>query len=113
MHGVRVDRLVAGDASEPLHDAVVRMGGEIVIAESAHIPHGLEPDAMDTLRAGKLPILRGHQRDDATAYAFGAHFVEVRVHRPTREIASRAWWARSRRAPSSIRSRRIASTWAA
>ncbi|WP_250474052.1 xanthine dehydrogenase family protein molybdopterin-binding subunit [Caballeronia sp. GAFFF1] len=79
-------RLSAGDASEPLHDAVVRTGGEIVIAESEHIPRGLKAEAMDTLRAGKLPIMRGHQRDDATAYAFGAHFVEVRVHRLTREI---------------------------
>jgi xanthine dehydrogenase YagR molybdenum-binding subunit len=31
-------------------------------------------------------MLRGTGRKDVTAYAFGAHFVEVRVHALTREI---------------------------
>jgi xanthine dehydrogenase YagR molybdenum-binding subunit len=31
-------------------------------------------------------MLRGFGRKDVTAFAFGAHFVEVRVHRLTREI---------------------------
>ncbi|MDR5735979.1 xanthine dehydrogenase family protein molybdopterin-binding subunit [Caballeronia sp. LZ025] len=79
-------RLAANDVWEPLRDAVVRTGGDTVSAEAEHIPQGLAPEAMDKLRAGKLPIVRGHQREDATAYAFGAHFVEVRVHRLTREI---------------------------
>jgi xanthine dehydrogenase YagR molybdenum-binding subunit len=35
---------------------------------------------------GKTAMLSGSSRTDVTAYAFGAHFVEARVHRLTREI---------------------------
>jgi xanthine dehydrogenase YagR molybdenum-binding subunit len=35
---------------------------------------------------GRPAMLSGAGRSDVTAYAFGAHFVEVRVHRLTREI---------------------------
>jgi xanthine dehydrogenase YagR molybdenum-binding subunit len=35
---------------------------------------------------GQTVMLRGAGRKDVAAYAFGAHFVEVRVHSITREI---------------------------
>jgi len=35
---------------------------------------------------GKPAMLSGAHRKDVTAFAFGAHFVEVRVHSRTREI---------------------------
>jgi xanthine dehydrogenase YagR molybdenum-binding subunit len=38
---------------------------------------------------GKPPMLRGFGRTDVTAYAFGAHFVEIHVHSRTREIRVR------------------------
>ena len=41
---------------------------------------------MDKLYQGQPPMLRGQQRKDVRAYAFGAQFVEVRVHRLTCEI---------------------------
>jgi xanthine dehydrogenase YagR molybdenum-binding subunit len=41
---------------------------------------------MGKLYQGQPPMLRGQQRKDVRAYAFGAQFVEVRVHRLTCEI---------------------------
>jgi xanthine dehydrogenase YagR molybdenum-binding subunit len=41
---------------------------------------------MANLYKGQAIILGGSGRKDATTFAFGAHFVEVRVHRRTREI---------------------------
>jgi xanthine dehydrogenase YagR molybdenum-binding subunit len=38
---------------------------------------------------GKPAMLSGSSRKDVTAYAFGAHFVEVHVHSRTREIRVR------------------------
>ena len=55
-------------------------------AYSEHIPAGLEADSVAKLYAGQLPMSRGTNRDDVTAYAFGAQFVEVRVHARTCEI---------------------------
>ncbi len=79
--------LVAPDgAGEPLEDAVKRVSPGAVQAYAENLPKGLEPKALATLYSGKPPMSRGHQREDVTAYAFGAQFVEVRVHRWTREI---------------------------
>jgi xanthine dehydrogenase YagR molybdenum-binding subunit len=79
-------KLVGPDGkSEPLAEAVGRVGGVIeVYAENA--PAGLPPDAVQGLYQGKAAMVRGTSRKDVTAFAFGAHFVEVRVHRLTREI---------------------------
>ena len=50
------------------------------------MPSGLPPDAIEKLRQGQLIMVSGGSREDVTAYAFGAHFIEVRVHALTREI---------------------------
>ena len=42
--------------------------------------------AIEDMSQGKPVMLSGAGRKDATAFAFGAHFVEVRVHRQTREL---------------------------
>ena len=78
--------LGADGVSEPLADAVGRItkGGLELYAEN--IPSGLGPEAMDKLYQGTPPMSRGGGREDVTAYVFGAQFVEVRVHRLTREI---------------------------
>jgi xanthine dehydrogenase YagR molybdenum-binding subunit len=71
--------------SEPLFSAVSRVAHRLeVYAEN--IPQGLAPTAMADMSKGKPTMLSGAGRKDATAYAFGAHFVEVRVHRRTREV---------------------------
>lgn len=69
-----------------LADAVRRLstGGLEVYAEN--IPEGLQPELVKKLYQGQLPMLRGTGCKDVTAYAFGAQFVEVRIHRLTREI---------------------------
>lgn len=71
--------------SEPLKTAMARVAQRIeVYAEN--VPHGLPSSAMADLIKGKQAMLGGSDRKDATAYAFGAHLVEVRVHKRTREV---------------------------
>ena len=70
---------------EPLDKAVSRVGGRLE-AHVENVPAGLPPDAAQGLYKGKTVMARGTGRTDVTAYAFGAHFVEVRIHRLTREI---------------------------
>ncbi|WP_207461184.1 xanthine dehydrogenase family protein molybdopterin-binding subunit [Azospirillum sp. SYSU D00513] len=80
-------RLTAPDgAAEPLVDAVKRLTPGALEVYAENIPKGLSPEAMETLYKGKPPMSRGQNREDVTAYAFGAQFVEVRVHSRTREI---------------------------
>ncbi len=80
-------RLVAPDGTgEPLEDAVKRVSPGAVEAYAENTQDGMAPDAMTKLYGGQLPILRGQKRKDVTAYSFGAQFVEVRVHRRTREV---------------------------
>src|SRR5271170_5912490 len=75
----------ANGQSEPLGKAVPRTGGRLeVYAEN--IPAGLPANAVAQLYEGRPLMSRGDSRKDVTAYAFGAHFVEVRVHSRTREI---------------------------
>jgi xanthine dehydrogenase YagR molybdenum-binding subunit len=71
--------------SEPLQTAVSRVGAKLeVYAEN--VPKGLQPEAMAELYKGQPMMARGSGRKDFTTYAFGAQFVEVRVHERTREI---------------------------
>ena len=63
-------------------DVVLQIGVE-------HVPEGLPPGAFAMMTKGKPQMLRGAGRKDVTAYAFGAHFVEVHVHSRTREIRVR------------------------
>jgi xanthine dehydrogenase YagR molybdenum-binding subunit len=81
------DSTPAGNSNptESLKTAVDRVGHRLeVYAEN--IPDGLPASAMADMMKGKPTMLRGFGRKDVTAFAFGAHFVEVRVHRLTREI---------------------------
>jgi xanthine dehydrogenase YagR molybdenum-binding subunit len=55
-------------------------------AYAENVPAGLPPGAIAEMMKGKPMMLGGAARKDVTAYAFGAHFVEVRVHDRTREI---------------------------
>jgi xanthine dehydrogenase YagR molybdenum-binding subunit len=74
-----------GGKSEPLQNAVGRVGAKLeVYAEN--IPKGLQPEAMAALYKGQPMMARGSGRKDFTTYAFGAQFVEVRVHERTREV---------------------------
>ncbi|HEY2464810.1 MAG TPA: xanthine dehydrogenase family protein molybdopterin-binding subunit [Steroidobacteraceae bacterium] len=71
--------------SEPFGAAVARAGHRLeVYAEN--VPQGLPADAVASMSKGKATMLGGAGRKDVVAFAFGAHFVEVRVHSRTREI---------------------------
>lgn len=70
---------------EPLQTAVARAGHRVeVYAE--HVPEGLPPGSIGAMNQGKPAMLGGNSRKDVTAYALGAHFVEVHIHSRTREI---------------------------
>ncbi len=71
--------------TEPLHDALARVTGGALEAYAENIPKGLPPDSVGKLYSGQMAISRGTQREDLTTYAFGAQFVEVRVHARTGE----------------------------
>jgi xanthine dehydrogenase YagR molybdenum-binding subunit len=77
--------LGGNNMKEPFSEAVGRAGHRLeVYAENA--PAGLPPSAVADMMKGKMTMLGGAGRKDVTAFAFGAHFVEVRIHRRTREI---------------------------
>jgi xanthine dehydrogenase YagR molybdenum-binding subunit len=71
--------------SEPWSTAVTRAGYRLeVYAEN--VPAGLPATAVADMTKGKPAMLGGAGRKDVTAFAFGAQFVELRVHSRTREI---------------------------
>jgi xanthine dehydrogenase YagR molybdenum-binding subunit len=75
-----------GGRREPLAQALGRVAAGALEVHVENVPAGLPPEAAQGLYQGKMAMSRGTGRKDVTAYAFGAHFVEVRVHRLTREI---------------------------
>lgn len=75
----------ADGASEPLEKAVGRAGGRLeVYAE--HIPAGAPADAVANTWQGRFSSVAGTRLPHEIRAAFGAQFVEVRVHARTREI---------------------------
>ena len=84
---LRLATLAAEDGtSEPLETAVKRVSEGAVEAYAENVPEGSAPGAMGKLYQGQNPILRGQKRKDVTSFAYGAQFVEVRVHRHTCEV---------------------------
>jgi xanthine dehydrogenase YagR molybdenum-binding subunit len=75
-----------GDRREPLDTALKRVAAAHLEIYAENLPQGLPPSAMAGLYQGHAAMLRGESRKDVTAYAFGAHLVEVRVHALTREV---------------------------
>lgn len=78
--------LVWSGKSEPLAKALGRVAAGRVEVLAENVPQGLPPDSVAKLYQGQPAMSRGTGRKDVTAYAFGAHLVEVRVHRLTREV---------------------------
>ena len=71
---------------EKLIDAVSRVASGAIEAYAENIPKGQPHDSIAKLYEGQMSISRGTQRTDFTTYAFGAQFVEVRIHARTCEI---------------------------
>lgn len=68
-----------------------RLGVSEISEVGEFVPPGKTPDVLDKLRKGQVPFAsqaRGDESKDGKPlmFAFGAEFVEVRVHRLTREI---------------------------
>ena len=72
--------------SEPLAVAVARLGGGMVEAFVGNEPKNVRPGSLAALRNGQVAFGGAHFDKDSVKYAFGAEFVEVRVHRLTREV---------------------------
>lgn len=72
--------------SESLSAAIEHAGGGAVEAHVEYMPDGVAPDGLAKLHRGVPAFTGGTGRDDRIQCAFGAEFVEVRVHRRTREI---------------------------
>jgi xanthine dehydrogenase YagR molybdenum-binding subunit len=75
-----------GSSEEPLAQAIARASNGAIEAYAENIPHGVKPEAMARLYKGKQTLAGGANLKDRIQFAFGAEFVEVRVHRMTREI---------------------------
>jgi xanthine dehydrogenase YagR molybdenum-binding subunit len=66
-------------------EAFKRLGVGAIEEYAEYLPPGAKPGAMAELYHGK-PYLGGGSKGEKLMYALGAEFVEVRVHRDTREI---------------------------
>ncbi len=73
-------------AHEPFKTALGRVTGGTLEVHAENLPAGLKPEAIAGLYSGKMQMSRGTGRKDYTAFAFGAHLVEVRVHSRTKEV---------------------------
>lgn len=85
-------RLVSGrlqddtGRSEELASAMRRAVNGAIEVYAENLPHGAAPDAIAKLYQGMPSLTGGARLKDRIQFAFGAEFVEVRVHRRTREI---------------------------
>jgi xanthine dehydrogenase YagR molybdenum-binding subunit len=76
----------ADGASEPLDKAMARAGAGAIEVYAENVPHGVPPDGAQGLYKGKAPLAGGARLKDRIQFAFGAQFVEVRVHALTGEV---------------------------
>ena len=76
----------ADGKSEPLAEAMARAGAGAVEVYAENVPHGVPPDGAQGLYKGKAALAGGAKLKDRIQFAFGAQFVEVRVHALTGEV---------------------------
>jgi xanthine dehydrogenase YagR molybdenum-binding subunit len=92
--GMDAARLVFADGtlrgpngeSEPMADSVSRVTSGAIEEYAENVPHGVQPEALRKLYQGQAVLAGGAKMKDRIQFAFGAEFVEVRVHARTREI---------------------------
>jgi xanthine dehydrogenase YagR molybdenum-binding subunit len=75
-----------GDKTEPLAAAIRRAANGAIEAYAENIPHGAKPDGIDMLYRGQPNLVGGAKMKDRIQFAFGAEFVELRIHARTCEI---------------------------
>jgi xanthine dehydrogenase YagR molybdenum-binding subunit len=76
----------ANGKSEDLANAVKRISNGALEAYAENLPHGAKPNGVEMLYKGQSGLVGGAKMKDRIQFAFGAEFVEVRVHKMTREI---------------------------
>jgi xanthine dehydrogenase YagR molybdenum-binding subunit len=81
----REGKLVAGNATQELKDIYKLLGSGVIEQYSEFRPEATSPEAVSKLYKGKLEMVSG-EKGEMVKYAFGAEFVEVHIHRRTREI---------------------------
>lgn len=74
-----------GDASVRLSEVMTLTGAGVIEEYAEFLPEGADPDAAAKLYGGQMSMQKG-TAGAKLKFAFGAEFVEVRVHRLTREI---------------------------
>lgn len=75
----------ADGTSEPLAEALARLGGAVEVL-GGNEPDSVKPGSLAGLRSAKLGFGGGFADPKMVKASFGAEFVEVRVHRMTREV---------------------------
>lgn len=91
------DKITARLAGDPQHAAEMprqddlqaafaRIGAGALEEYAEFVPHGSKPGAMGLVYKGGSPIIGGTRDKDRIMFAFGAQFLEVRVHARTREV---------------------------
>jgi len=75
-----------GAAAEPLEVAIGRVTNGASEEYAENIPHGAPAEGLKKPYQGHVVLAGGAELEDRIQFAFGAEFVEVRVHRRTREI---------------------------
>jgi xanthine dehydrogenase YagR molybdenum-binding subunit len=75
-----------GGTSEPLEHALKRVSNGAIEVYAENVPHGVPPEGLTKLYQGHAALAGGAKMKDRIQFAFGAEFVEVRVHALTREI---------------------------
>ena len=75
-----------GGRSEPLDKAIARVSHGAVEAYAENIPHGAPPTGIQMLYKGVPALVGGAKLKDRVQFAFGASFIELRVHARTREV---------------------------
>ena len=78
-------RLPSRRAGKSLTQAFKSLGVGVIEEYAEFAPEGAPPDAIQKLYAGESTLIGGTD-GDTMRFAFGAEFVEVRVHSRTREI---------------------------
>ncbi|HTW50828.1 MAG TPA: xanthine dehydrogenase family protein molybdopterin-binding subunit [Stellaceae bacterium] len=80
-------RLQGADGNgEPIENAIRRVSNGAIEEYAENIPHGVPPEGLAKLYQGHAVLAGGAKMKDRIQFAFGAEFVEVRVHARTREI---------------------------
>ncbi len=77
---------LTNDPGEDLVQALNKKGPGAVEEYAEWMPHGAKPGALQALYKGQANPIGGAKLDDRIQFAFGAEFVEVRVHARTKEM---------------------------